>query len=826
MKYSFLTPIGRYAARGMGANYLKIAFRNLVKNKVYSFINIFGLSIGIATCLVISLFVKDELSYDRFNEKAVRIVRIVFKANINGGKINESFVMPPTAQALKNDYPEVKQATRLRNFGTPRVIVDGKFYNEGKLALVDANFFDVFTIPFLKGDPKTALTQPNCMVLSQALAEKYFGNEDPIGKLLYSKKGNDTPPFRVTGVFDKIPTNSHFHFDMLGSLASDTEANSTSWMTSNYFTYLLLTEDSDYKKLEAKLPAMVEKYMGPQIIQAMGMNLAQFRTKGNELGFELQKLTDIHFHSEGTNELEASGDIKYVYIFGAIALFMLLIACINFMNLSTAGASKRAKEVGVRKVLGSAKLELVRQFLMESLLLTSFALFLALILVPLILPVFNDLSGKNLSLDFAANPLTFVGLLVFGLLVGVLAGSYPAFFLSSFKPIAVLKDRFVGSKKTIGLRSGLVVFQFCVSICLIVGTTVVYQQLSYIQNKKLGYDKDQLVVLQNSWALGKNESVFRDELLKDSRVANVTASPYRPAGPTNSNNSLAYPENNDSQIMRTLQYGIDERYIPTLGMQIVAGRNFTKGFASDSSGIIINETAAKAFGWGNNAVGHTITRLVGDANDNRKKVYQVVGVVKDFHFKSLHESISPLLMVYENNWGLIVKVKTKDVAGLLASMKSQWAKFNVDEPFEYAFMDELFTKTYIAEQKTSTILSLFAGLTIFIACLGLFGLATFTAEQRTKEIGVRKVLGANVGQIIGLLSKDFLKLIVVACVIAFPFGYWGMNQWLQDFAYRIEISWWVFLVAGVSALAIALLTVSFQSIKAALMNPVKSLKTE
>lgn len=464
-------------------NYLKIAFRHLIKNKVYSFINIFGLAIGITACLIISLFVKNELSYDRFNEKADRIVRIVFNANINGGKINESFVMPPTAQALKNDYPEVQPVTRLRNFGTPRVIVDGKFYNEGKLAFVDANFFDVFTIPFLKGDPKTALIQPNCTVLSKALAEKYFGNEDPIGKLIYSKKGNEILPFRVTGMFDKIPINSHFHFDMLGSLASDTEATSTSWMTSNYFTYLLLTEGYDYKKLEAQLPAMVEKYMGPQILQAMGMNLAQFRTKGNELSFQLQKLTDIHFYSEGTNELEAGGDIKYVYIFGAIALFMLLIACINFMNLSTAGASKRAKEVGVRKVLGSAKLELIRQFLMESLLLTSFALLPALILVPLVLPIFNDLSGKNLSFDFAANPLTLMGLLGLGLLVGVLAGSYPAFFLSSFKPIAVLKGRFVGSNKTIGLRSGLVVFQFCISICLIVGTTVVYQQLSYIQNK-------------------------------------------------------------------------------------------------------------------------------------------------------------------------------------------------------------------------------------------------------------------------------------------------------------------------------------------------------
>lgn len=802
-------------------NYLKIAYRNLVKNKVYSFINIFGLAIGIAACLVISLFVQDELSYDRFNKNADRIVRVVFKANINGGKINESFVMPPTAQALKNDYSEVQEATRLRHFGSPRVVIGEKIFNEASMAYVDANFFDVFTIPLLKGNAKAALVQPNCVVLSKAAAQRYFGDINPIGKIIHFKKGADAPAFRVTGLFDKIPSNSHFHFDLLGSMASDTESKSTSWLTSNYFTYLLLTEGVDYKKLEAKLPATVEKYMGPQILQAMGMSLSQFRTKGNELGLHLQKLTDIHFYSEGTNELEAGGDIKYVYIFGAIALFMLLIACINFMNLATAGASKRAREVGVRKVLGSVKLELVRQFLLESILLTTFAVVLSMLLVQVALPLFNDLSGKNLRLDFMANPLSLAGLLVLGLVVGILAGSYPAFFLSSFTPVTVLKGRFVGSKKTIGLRSGLVVFQFCVSICLIVGTTVVYQQLSYIQNKKLGYDKDQLLVLQNSWALGKNEAVLREELLKDSRVVNVTASPYRPAGPSNSNNSLAYPENNESQIMRTLQYGIDDQYIPTLGMKMVEGRNFSKAFASDSAGIIINEAAAKAFGWENHAVGHSITR-----NNSFKKVYKVIGVVQDFHFKSLHESIAPLLMVYENNWGLIVKVKTRDVSGLVASIKSRWAAFGMVEPFEYAFMDDLFSKTYVAEQKTGTILSLFAGLTIFIACLGLFGLATFTAEQRTKEIGVRKVLGANVGQIIGLLSKDFLKLIVIACAVAFPLGYWGMTQWLQGFAYRIEINAWVFVVAGVAALAIALLTVSFQSIKAALMNPVKSLKSE
>jgi putative ABC transport system permease protein len=804
-------------------NYLKIAWRNLVKNKIFSLTNIFGLAIGIATCLIIMLFVQDELSFDRFNEKANQIVRIVFKANINGGKINESNVMPPTARTLKSEYAEVLDATRLRTSGTPRVVLGEKIINDATLAYADSNFFDVFTLPFLKGNPKTALNEPNFLVLTQKTAERFFGKENPLGKRIYFNK-NVKDPYKITGVIADIPQNSHFHFDMFGSLASDPEAKSTSWMSSNYYTYLVLPKGYDYKKLEAKLPQMVEKHMGPEILKAMGMTVQQFRSKGNELGFGLQKLTDIHFNSASNFELEPSGDKMYVYIFGIIALFMLLIACINFMNLLTAGASKRAKEVGVRKVMGSVKSNLIGQFLIESILLTAVALILAIVLVQLFMPAFNQLSGKNLNLNLFSNPQTIFILLGLGLLIGLLAGSYPALFLSSFKPIMVLKGKLNGNKNSIGLRQGLVVFQFCISVCLIIGTTIVYLQIHFIQNKKLGYDQNQLLVLQNSWALGKNETVYKQQLLKDSRVVNVTTSPYKPAGPTNSNNSLAYPEADDSKLMRTLQYGIDDQYIPTMGMQMVDGRNFSKEFSADSAGIIINEAAAKAFGWGNKAVGHKVTRVIN--NDGQKKIYQVIGVVKDFHFKSLHEAITPLLMVYESNWGLIVKVKTKDMAGLLGEMKTQWQNFGVEEPFNYAFMDELVNKTYEAEQKTSKILTIFAGLTIFIACLGLFGLANFTAEQRTKEIGVRKVLGANVSQIVTLLSKEFVKLILIACVFAFPISWWAMHRWLQDFAYRIDISVWIFVFSGISAISIALLTVGYQAIKAALMNPVKSLKTE
>ena len=801
-------------------NYFKTAWRNVLKNKAFSIINLLGLSIGISVCFIIMLFVQDELSYDRFNVKADRIVRVLFQSNINGGKINEATVMPPTAAALKTDYPEVQEATRLHAAGRPKVTYRDKKFNDGEFAFVDANFFSVFTIHFLKGDAATALQQPNTLVITNDFAKKYFGNEDPIGKTL--DFNNKSELYKVTGVIDKIPSNAHFHFDMFGSMGGYSEAKSDSWMTSNFFTYLVLQEGYDYKKLEAKLPGMVEKYMGPQILKAMGISLAQFRTKGNSLGFALQPLRDIHLHSDSSYEMEPGGDIKYVYIFGAVAIFMLLIACINFINLSTASASKRAKEVGVRKVMGSRKSELVEQFLVESVLLTFIALILSFVMVQLALPVFNDLSGKNLSIGFSIQPvLMFIAL---GLLVGVLAGIYPAFFLSSFNPIATLKGRLSASTKSLGLRSSLVVFQFFISISLIVGTIVIYQQMKYIRNKKLGYNKEQLLVLPNSWALGKNEKVFKEELLKDSRVINVTTSGYKPAGPTNSNNSMVYPEGRENQLMKTVRYDIDEQYIPTLGIQLAAGRNFSPAFATDSSAVIINETAAKAFSLKGTGVGENIVWM--NDNEGGKLTLHVIGVVKDFHFRSLHEAITPLLMVLKPEWGLIIKTKTADVAGLLGSMKQQWQNFNTDEPFDYAFMDELYNKTYITEQKTGRILNIFAVLTILVACLGLFGLATYTAEQRTKEIGIRKVLGATVTQVTNMLSKEFLKLVLIACIVAFPLAWWGMDKWLEGFVYRTSISWWVFIIAALAAMALTLLTVSFQAIKAALMNPVKSLKSE
>ena len=804
----------------MFKNYFKTAWRNVKKNKLFSFINILGLALGIATCFIIMLYVQDELSYDRFNKNADNMVRVVFHANLNGGKIDESVSMPPVAQTMKNDFPEVQDAVRILGFGTSKITYKDKSFKDDQFAFADPNLFSMFTLPLVQGEPNTALKQPYSVVITEKTAEKYFGKERAIGKTIILTATNNQP-YTVTGVMKEMPANSHFHFDMFGSMTGWPEAKSDSWLLGGYHTYLLLKPGTDLKKLEARFPAMVAKYMGPQIQQGMGLSLAEFRNKGNSLGFALQPLTDIHLNSNTTTEFEPGGNEMYVYIFAGVALFMILVACINFVNLSTAGASKRAKEVGVRKVIGSGRIQLIKQFLSESLLITCFALLIAFGLVEWALPAFNGITGKQLVFDIRP-AMAFVGM---GLVVGVVAGLYPAFYLSSFKPIKVLKGKFVSGNKSMGLRSGLVVFQFFISVSLIVGTIVVYQQMKFIQNRDLGFNKEQIITIPNSWALGKNEQVYKQQMLQDSRIVSATTSWYKPAGPSNYNNALAYPQGNERRVVDGVDFHVDEAYIPTMGMQVINGRNFSKEFATDSFAIILNETAAKALGWNNStAIGKTVIRQNSARGQNLP--FHVIGVVKNFNFKSLHEVISPLYMTLLPEGGLIFKVQTTDIPGLLATMKTHWDNYKTEEPFAYSFMDDLFNKTYATEEKTGKVLNLFAILTIFVGCLGLFGLVTFTAEQRTKEIGIRKVLGASVVQVTQMLSKEFIKLVLIASLVAFPVSWYAMNKWLESFAYRVSISWWVFVVAALAALFIALITVSFQAVKAALMNPVKSLRTE
>ncbi len=805
----------------MMLNYFKIAFRSLRRNKGFSAINMLGLSIGLATCMVIMVFIFHELSFDRYNTKADQIVRVVFIGAVQGEKMIEPHVMPPVAQTLKADFPEVEEATRLRNAGSPLVSYGGKTFREDGFAYVDSNFFDVFTLPVISGNPKKALALPQSVVITKETAKKYFGNEDPLGKIIEIKSWNKS--FTVTGIIEEVPQASHFHFSFFASMTGLEEAKQNSWMSSEFFTYLVLPEGYNHKKLEAKMPGVIDKYLGPQMQEGMGMTLQEFRAKGNDLGLYLQRLTDIHLYSDLAGDLSPGGDIRYVYIFGAIALFMLLIACINFMNLSTAGASRRAKEVGIRKVIGSGKKQLIWQFLAESVVLSFFSLIIAIVLVQLFFPVFNQLAGKNLGLSVFKNPVLIAGLFFLVLITGLSAGSYPAFFLSSFKPVAVLKGKFTAGKNAFLLRSGLVVFQFFISIVLIISTTVVHKQLNYIQDKKLGYDKEQVLVIPDTWMLGEKENLFRQQILADSRVVNASISGYVPAGPGNNNNFFLYDTDIASQV-KTLRYQVDPQYIPTLGIEISAGRNFNPSMPTDSNAIIVNEATVNAFGWKQDAIGKTLKT---NLNNGQQLTYQVIGVVKDFHFKSLHEKISPLVITMgENSGNIIAKIKTTEIPGLLTQIKNKWAAFGPEAPFSYSFLNERFRKTYEVEQNTGKLLGIFAGLTIFVACMGLFGLAMFTAQQRTKEIGIRKVLGASVSNIVTLLSKDFIKLVMIAFIIAAPIAWYLMNKWLQDFAYRTDIGAWVFAAAAGLSILIAFFTISIQSIQSALANPVKSLRTE
>jgi len=808
---------------GMLKSYFKIGWRNLLKNKGLFAINTTGLALGIATCLIIMLFVVDELSFDRYNKKANQIVRIVLKGKMNGEIIKEAVTPAPIAPTLAKEFPEVLQGTRLRRMGSPKVTYQNITFRDSQVAFVDPNFFDVFTLPFLKGNPKTALAEPNTIVLTEEQAINFFGNEDPINKILDFKETGEQ--FKVTGVIEKVPTNSHFHFDLFASMEGVPDSKVDNWMSSNYFNYILLSEGADVTQFKDKLSAIVTKYMGPQISQ-MGMSYEKFKENGNEVGLFVQPLTDIHLYSDCADhsELEAKGDVKSVYIFGAVAVFMLLIACINFMNLSTAGATKRSKEVGVKKVLGSKRNQLVHQFLTESFISVLVAMIFAIGLVALVLPTFNHLSGKLLQMNFLLNPNVLLVLSILLIVITLFAGSYPAFFLSSVKPIAALKSRVMSGGGTKSIRSALVVFQFIVSACLILSIIIVSQQMSFIQNKSIGYDRDQLIVLRESHLLGNNVNAFKNQLLTDSRIESVTLSAFVPAGPTDNNMTGAYPGQQTDAVRRTLVYNIDDRYLATMGMKLAGGRNFSETASNDSLNVIINETAVKAFGLGDNPLGQTLTVGIDDSGVQRSLA--IIGVVKDFHFRSLHEAIAPLIMLNNPYGGLIVRAKTKDIKELLASIEEKWKALHVEEPFSYALLDELYNETHLAEQKMGTILKIFGVLTIFVACLGLFGLISFTAEQRVKEIGIRKVLGANVTEIVSLLSKDLIVLISISFVIAFPLGYYLMDNWLKDFAYRIEIRWWVYVLAGLTTLLIALFTMSFKTIKAALVNPVESLRSE
>jgi putative ABC transport system permease protein len=805
-------------------NYLKIAFRNLWNNKVFSAINIVGLAIGLATCLLMLFYVTDELSYDKYNAKADRIYRVDGDIKFGGNHFVLAVAPDPLGPTLKKDFPQVEQYMRFRGYGGLLVKKGNQNINEDKVIYADSTLFDVFTLPMIQGDPKTALTEPNCVVITETTAKKYFNSTDVVGKTLVV---NDTTNFKITGVIKDIPAQSHFNFDFFVSLSSNDESRQNNWVSNNFNTYIVLKKGADPKRLEAQFPSMVLKYVGPQVKQLMNINMDDFVKSGNFDTYHLMPLTDIHLHSNKTAELEPNSNIEFVYIFSFIAILILLIACVNFMNLSTARSSNRAKEVGVRKVLGSLRKYLIIQFLTESILISFIALIIAICFAWLLLPYFNQLSGKQLGESEFLNPWLFPSLIALMLVVGVIAGSYPAFFLSAFKPVEVLKGKLSKGFKSSWLRSGLVVFQFFISIALIVGTLVIYNQLKYIRSKDLGYNRNHVLIIKNTFPLGNNAKAFKDEVLQMADVQNATMTGFLPTSDWRNDSPLFQDATLDQKKAVSAQiWRVDENYIPTLDMKMVKGRNFSKDFLTDSSGIIINESAAKLFGF-INPINKTLYYLNNFNNGKDITAFHIIGVVKDFNFSSLREVVTPLaLMYHEQNGSISFRINTSNISGLVDHIESKWKTMASGQPFSYSFMNDDFNNIYKSEQQTGKIFISFAILAIFIACLGLFGLVTYAAEQRTREIGIRKVLGASVSGILSMLSKDFLKLIIISMFIAFPVAWWAMHSWLQHFAYRISIGWWVFIIAGGMALLVALLTVCLQAIKAAIANPVKSLRTE
>jgi putative ABC transport system permease protein len=812
----------------MFKNYIKTAIRTLYKNKGFTAINVLGLALGLATCLLIVFYVVDELSYDRYNAKADRIYRVNEDLKLGENNVQYAVCMPPLAKTLKAEYPYVEDAVRIKVAGSFHVKKDNNTsIVENRMAYADASLFNVFTLPFISGYAKSALVEPSTVVLTETTAKKYFNTTSAVGKTMIF---NDNWNLKVTGVIKDIPKQSHFNFDFFISMSTVPDSRSNEWLRSDYNTYVLLKDAKDHTKLAASFPAFLERFSGAQMQSELGMNVAQFEKGGSHFRMNLTALTDIHLTSNLSGELGANSTTQYVYIFSAIAVFILLIACVNFMNLSTARSSNRAKEVGVRKVLGSSRKYLIFQFLAESILITLIATVIAVIAAAVLLPFFNQISGKEILLTTDTLKWLVPSLLIVVLVIGSLAGSYPAFFLSAFQPIDVLKGKLSAGFKGGGLRSFLVVFQFFVSILLIIGTLVIYNQLNYIQTKNLGYNRNQVLVVKNIGELNQQANVFKQELTGLPGVKETTMTGFLP---TNGwRNTRIYFKDATYDQKKSLfpqSWVVDADYIPTMDMKMLSGRNFSKNMQTDSSAIIINEAAAKFLGFADPINKTVYQSLGGDRKGSMPNVKEchIVGVVKDFHFNSLREKIEPIVLTYGQNAGaLAIRVGTSNITALMAQIKNKWNGVAPNVQIDYSFMDQDFDASYRSEQRIGKIFVIFTSLAIIIACLGLFGLAAYAAEQRTKEIGIRKVLGADVSVIVGMLSKDFIKLVCIAILIASPIAWFAMNKWLQDFAYRVTIQWWVIAAAGIGALVIAFITISFQSVKAALANPVNSLKNE
>lgn len=806
----------------MFTNYLKITLRNLRRNKAYSFINIAGLALGMACCVLILLFVQEELSYDQFHEQKENIFRIhIAWHNPQTGETSENAINPyRLAEALRTDFPELPQVVRLFPQGRTLIRHGDKRFNENGFYYVDPSIFEAFSLQLLDGDPATALREPYTVVITKEIARKYFGDENPIGQSLT----HDNDELKITGVMAELPRHSHFHCDFLASMAVAQQEFSRivleNWGEMTVYTYISLPAGMSPAELEGRLVPFVKKHI-PDYAAAVRL--------------VLMPLTDIHLHSHTSGELEANGDIIYVYAFTAIAFFILLIACINFMNLATARSAKRAREVGMRKVLGAVAVQLRRQFLGESLCFALLALLLALLLVQLVLPAFNGFVDRELALDLTQNWVMLASLLAITLFVGLVAGSYPAFVLSAFEPVQVMKGAAGKNSRGAMLRKTLVTLQFAISIFLIVVTAIVYRQLQYARDIKLGFNKEHVVAISNlpSSIMGDHFAQFRSELMQNSGVVRVAASSRVPPGRLGSNIGTrpeGVPEA-QRQGMQTVWTDFD--FIELLGLELAAGRSFSRAFATDAtSAFILNEAAVKAIGWTpETAIGKSFgSSEIVDWNQGQwiERNGQVIGVLRDFHFESLHDEIVPTVYFVAPYmaWNAVVRIRPENIASTMKFLESKWEEFNPGQPFEYRFLDEAFEALYRREKRQGEIFGTFALLAILVACLGLIGLASFAAEQRTKEIGIRKVLGASAAGIVNLLSREFLGLVLLANLLAWPVAYFIMKKWLEDFAYRIDINVLPFLAGAVVALLMAMLTVSVQTLKAALANPVETLRYE
>ncbi|MCD4710239.1 MAG: ABC transporter permease [Bacteroidales bacterium] len=803
-------------------NYLLIAFRSILRNKAYSLINLLGLAIGITSSIMILLFVMDEVSYDRHNKHFREIYRICIRGKIQGNEIEAALSNAPMGATLKTDFPEVEDFTRLFTFdGDPKVMYKDKVFIEENLYYADSTFFNLFSAPVVYGNPEDMLNRPNTVVLTEEIARKYFGNEDPVGKFL--QVGQQQENYEVTGVVTGFPENSHFRFNMLGSMTSIYLADLTRWLGNNNYTYIRLSKDFDPEQLENKFPELIAQHMGTELEEMLGLTMEEFLAAGNTYGYFLEPLKDIHLKSDLQFEINPGGSRSSVIIFSVIALFLILIASINFMNLSTASAARRATEVGIRKAAGAEKKRLIHQFLTESFLITLLALLLAVVLVELFMPGFNRIAGKGLQLEDLGTVRFIIGLLVIGLFVGFASGSYPAFFLSSFKPADVLKSGAMRGVRGATLRRVLVTFQFVVTIVLFICTILVNRQMNHLRAKDLGFNKENLVVIDRVYVLEEQIEAFRQELLKNPSIRQVTISSAVPGGLIGDNAYL--PEGastNETHAINNLW--ADWYFQETYELEMVEGRWFQEDNPTDSFAFVISESAVRALSFDD----PLNRRLYSQLGDDTSDPHPIIGVVKDFHFQSLHQEIRPLIIQFnsENNYQMSVRVSGNDTGKTLEYIEKTWNSFMEQQPIHITFLEEELATLYNNEEKTAVIFNIFSVLAIFIAALGLLGLASFSAAQRTKEVGIRKAMGASIASVLLALSREYIWLILVATMAAWPLGYFFMKEWLQDYPSRISMEPGVFILSSLMALVIAAVTVILRVYSSASANPVNSLRYE